>query len=592
MTMTRPTTEQITHKGQLLSSYLDAQFNLKDFGAVGDGVTDDMGALIAAVNAVKAAGGGTLYIPVTENGYYLRRGTAASLTGLTGPMAIVSDGATLKLQGGTQTQATSAPVFFGEAVSNVTISGLRFEVDPASMVVRYLNGDASGAINFDPFVVTGKASATEMTSFRYGIRFANGCQNITVTNCHFGTGIFYPLSFTSFGGAENRNIVIDNLTFVGINSQCIFISATEDAVVSNITSIDHQGSESDWLLYASTDFKRFAISNVVISCDSAIAHRYGGIQFANSGLEDLVMSNVSVSGLQHQAVYLGTMSRSTISGLNINNCATGLQALFVNNACVTGFVATNVSSAIVLGASGANVAGFYLSNFVIDGASGTAINCTASDMDISVSSGRIVNWSGSAGSAITFQNNSAVTRRALFSDIDFVFTSLVPTLPCINARGALTSATVRNCRAVSLFGTASSGFPQPFQASSGAFMSIAGCSTVGYGTAITISSHDVRTGIEQLPSRELPLTVNSATPSVSNSVLCVTANTSATAITNFTDGVQGQEICVRVNDANTTFDFSGTNLKGNNGVDYVATSGDVIFAKRIGTNWYCTICEA
>jgi hypothetical protein len=49
--------------------------SVKDFGAVGDGVTDDTAAIQAAVNAVVAAGGGTLYFP---SGKYLI-GTTVSI---------------------------------------------------------------------------------------------------------------------------------------------------------------------------------------------------------------------------------------------------------------------------------------------------------------------------------------------------------------------------------------------------------------------------------------------------------------------------------------------------------------------------------
>lgn len=49
--------------------------SVKDFSAVGDGVTDDTSAIQAAVNAVIANGGGSLYIP---SGTYLLNGAAGS----------------------------------------------------------------------------------------------------------------------------------------------------------------------------------------------------------------------------------------------------------------------------------------------------------------------------------------------------------------------------------------------------------------------------------------------------------------------------------------------------------------------------------
>ena len=43
--------------------------NVKDFGAKGDGVTDDTAALVAARNHINANKGGVLYFPYTKDAY-------------------------------------------------------------------------------------------------------------------------------------------------------------------------------------------------------------------------------------------------------------------------------------------------------------------------------------------------------------------------------------------------------------------------------------------------------------------------------------------------------------------------------------------
>lgn len=87
----------------------------------------------------------------------------------------------------------------------------------------------------------------------------------------------------------------------------------------------------------------------------------------------------------------------------------------------------------------------------------------------------------------------------------------------------------------------------------------------------------------------LGLTANSATPSVANGRIFFTQNSAPTAYTNFASAAPGQQIAVLVKDANTTFDFSGTNLKGNIGVDFAAANGDSILATFDGTNWFCVV---
>src|SRR5437868_4702406 len=52
--------------------YLD----VRDYGAVGDGTTDDSAAFAAALADAASKGGRTIFVPSTPNGYYLTQGLA------------------------------------------------------------------------------------------------------------------------------------------------------------------------------------------------------------------------------------------------------------------------------------------------------------------------------------------------------------------------------------------------------------------------------------------------------------------------------------------------------------------------------------
>lgn len=82
-----------------------------------------------------------------------------------------------------------------------------------------------------------------------------------------------------------------------------------------------------------------------------------------------------------------------------------------------------------------------------------------------------------------------------------------------------------------------------------------------------------------------------ATPSVAGGNVFKTANAAPTTITMLDDGVNGQEVNIIIGDANTTIDFTGTNLKGNAGGDWTPTTNDSMICVFDGTNWYCRISD-
>ena len=81
------------------------------------------------------------------------------------------------------------------------------------------------------------------------------------------------------------------------------------------------------------------------------------------------------------------------------------------------------------------------------------------------------------------------------------------------------------------------------------------------------------------------------TPSVLAGTRFKTANTGPTTITMLDDGYDGKQVIVVIGDANTNVDFTGTNLKGNDGIDWTPITGDHMTCVSDGTDWYCDVSD-
>ena len=585
-------------------SQIGTTLNVQAFGAVGDGVTDDMDAFKAAADYLRTNGGTALYIPATPNGYYLRRGTGCDLSGANN-VAIISDGATLKLQGGTLAQTGAVSVFYAATtgITNLYISGLRFV--SASQVTRYQNGGASGAAAFDPEVVAGRADANETTSFRYALAFTGPSSNITIENCYFGPGIYEGIDVKSAGTPVTiTNVKLNNLTFDGINSQCVLYSYCKGVTFSNIVSLNKRGCRFDWTFYTNIECENISFSNIIIKHASYSA-LFGSSAFSvDFSPKNVVISNLYIENVGASAFSYGSggspaiMERLAMSSVVIKSCGSSTGPVFNANGLtrdvvINGLIVEDCPWII----EGANATRFNVDNFIFKNASQVALRVGAGFTgDITLSNGKMVDCGAKVSSnesTIRVQNDASAVRSITVSNVDFIFDTYVPDYEVVDVRGAASTCELVNCRFISNSGTSAK---TPIYSGDSASIFLTNCSTSGYSATMTYSGAVTGLGVSprigQLPMLEATLAANSATPSVLNRILCVTANTLATAITNFTDGVQGQDIAVRVNDANTTFDFSSSSLKGNNGVDFAAASGDMVFCKKVGANWYCTIVEA
>jgi hypothetical protein len=107
--------DKLTYNGSVWANRADGAVNVLDYGAIGDGATDDTAALNAAL---AAAAGGSIFIPRTSADYKI----SATLT-LPSHIAIVSDGATIKAAAG------SYAMMLASSQTDISVEGLVFDGD-------------------------------------------------------------------------------------------------------------------------------------------------------------------------------------------------------------------------------------------------------------------------------------------------------------------------------------------------------------------------------------------------------------------------------------------------------------------------------
>lgn len=112
----------------------------------------------------------------------------------------------------------------------------------------------------------------------------------------------------------------------------------------------------------------------------------------------------------------------------------------------------------------------------------------------------------------------------------------------------------------------------------------------GFAAAVGFEVNQTNcTSLQLFNSPKATFTSADATPSIVGGSLCATSNGAGTTITMLDEGREGQVVKILIGDANTTIDFTGTNLKGNSGVDWSPSDGDWMECIFDGTDWYCSV---
>ena len=177
--------------------------NVKDYGAVGDGDTDDTAAFQSALNALNAAGGGTLHVP---QGTYFMNTYARVYSNTT----VEGSGATFVKkpgQGFTMLFGIFGGPGYGEGARNVTFRNLHLKGDFTQ--ARQIGLVAAN--HADDMLVDG---CTFTEAHRTGhVLDLQGCRRVTVRDCTFA-GQDYSVADPS-----KEAVQVDNSTWMGSSLQ-------------------------------------------------------------------------------------------------------------------------------------------------------------------------------------------------------------------------------------------------------------------------------------------------------------------------------------------------------------------------------------
>ena len=223
-------------------------FNVQDYGAVGNGVTDDTAAIQAAAAAIQAAGGGTLYFPAgTYSVFGSTTGNLCSFTGLNG-IACIGYGATIAVPAAKTITASEGIFFRFDSCTNILVDGFAtngpvLEVSSSTVkgyeFVRCVNGCKNISM---PHNKVKNSLAGFITSKDVGDANTMRSQNIwigvlDVENCWYGINGQYSGDFMQVDLLRTNTIHRSFFVFGASNLKAKILSKDHKAIDVPVTTL-------------------------------------------------------------------------------------------------------------------------------------------------------------------------------------------------------------------------------------------------------------------------------------------------------------------------------------------------------------------
>ncbi|RKN86413.1 glycosyl hydrolase family 28-related protein [Paenibacillus ginsengarvi] len=313
-------------------------WNVKWFGAKGDGTTDDMSTIQKTIDAASANGGGTVYFP---KGTYIVSPSGSTKINLRNDVHLLGEGTASIVK--VKDNAGDYGMMFGSANSgvplkNVRIANLRVDQNPQNnttcninltrtdsyywqFVVALYNYEniAVDNVTFDPTCGVNtitlnneRGKNATITNCRFHFVMAKGDpaydnsaiylngQNHTVTNCLFyaGPGQKARGAIETHGG---QSVVTNNVSdgyYTGVNAQAngVSVEHADMTIADNTFSNANQGIQLwPWKTYP---LRNVTVSGNTIYLANTVHQRYTttGISSAGGATETGAFENITITG--------------------------------------------------------------------------------------------------------------------------------------------------------------------------------------------------------------------------------------------------------------------------------------------------------
>lgn len=229
-------------------------FNVKRYGAVGDGTTDDRAAVQAAIDACNAAGGGDVWFP---KGTY-KLGIVADAAGTNFPYIGVKVYSNMTLRG--EASRTSVltgptiPVGVGENYQALLVNA-NHATSNTAVTIEKLGFDCPTPIE----------SATGLDRYDTGI-WTNGANRWTIRDCYFESGGVWMSSNTTYDNTataltqgENYGNRIEDCYFKNLVPSISFFQGSNCWLVNN----EVDGTWDDPILIGSAGSGHHIVGNII-----------------------------------------------------------------------------------------------------------------------------------------------------------------------------------------------------------------------------------------------------------------------------------------------------------------------------------------